>query len=370
MFTHTAGIVLVGTHSWTNSAFDSLASRSLLPIAHRPLIWYGLSWLHDHGVREVSVCGNRETRLLESRLARHVPSGMRVTYHQDPMPRGAAGSARDAALATAAETFIVSDGSSIPTVDLSDVLASHRASGACVTVIVHSESRRNRGGDLHAPSGIYLFERRAFDFVPSAGFCDIKEKLIPALRTAGERVVPYYATVPTPRVMDAASYRAANEWMIERLASNEEPPAGYARNGQALVHHHAFVAADARLIGPVIIGPGAKVMSGAVIVGPTSIGRDATIASGGMVSRSAIWRRSTIGEHAIADQCILADDGAIDPGAHSRREVVLGLRPASTFDWVEDRQLAAPPRKAPVYVGARLGRLVFGPNWSRTTAAP
>ena len=66
-------------------------------MAHRPLIWYGLSWLHREGISDVAVCGTRETRLLEARLARHVPYGMTVSYHEDPMPRGAAGSARDAA---------------------------------------------------------------------------------------------------------------------------------------------------------------------------------------------------------------------------------------------------------------------------------
>ena len=77
VFDQTTGILLAGTHPWSNSAFD-LLPRCLLPVAHRPLIWYGLSWLHREGIREVAVCGNRETRVLQSRLARHVPSGMAV----------------------------------------------------------------------------------------------------------------------------------------------------------------------------------------------------------------------------------------------------------------------------------------------------
>ena len=143
LFNHTTGILLAGTHPWTSSAFDSLVARTLLPVAHRPVIWYGLSWLHRQGINEVAVCGTRETRLLESRLARHVPDGMTVSYHEDRLPRGAAGSARDAALATDAETFVVADGTSIPNVDLTDLLSKHHASGACVTVVVHAEARRN-----------------------------------------------------------------------------------------------------------------------------------------------------------------------------------------------------------------------------------
>ena len=64
--TQTAGIVLAGTHPWTNSAFDKLPPRALLPIAHRPLISYALSWLEDGGIHQVAVCANRETQTLQS----------------------------------------------------------------------------------------------------------------------------------------------------------------------------------------------------------------------------------------------------------------------------------------------------------------
>ena len=93
----TAGIVLVGTHPWTNSPFESLLPRALLPVANRPLISYALSWLQKAGIDDVAVCANRETRALQARLLSQVPQGMKLSYHEDPMPRGAAGSLSDAA---------------------------------------------------------------------------------------------------------------------------------------------------------------------------------------------------------------------------------------------------------------------------------
>ena len=59
------------------------------------------------------------------------------------MPRGAAGSLRDAAAASDADTFVVADGTAIPTAELRDLLMAHHASGAAVTVVVHSEPGRN-----------------------------------------------------------------------------------------------------------------------------------------------------------------------------------------------------------------------------------
>jgi NDP-sugar pyrophosphorylase family protein len=290
---------------------------------------------------------------------------MTVSYHEDPMPRGAAGSARDAAAASRARTFVVADGTTIPNIDLDSLLLKHRTSGACVTVAVYSEARRGHG----EPCGTYVFDRRALDEVPAHGFCDIKEELIPQLYRAGERIVAFETAAPTPRVLDASTYMAVNEWLIEDLVRNGEEFDGYVRLGTGLVHRDAFIAGDAAIVGPVLVGPGARVLSGAVLLGPTSIGREATVERGGMVSRSAVWRRSTIGAEATADRCIVADDAVIERGSQILRGVVVADRRSDAdVDWVAQQSLPRALRSPAAELGARLGR-VFGATWSRSPAA-
>lgn len=317
------GIVLVGTHPWTNSAFDTLLPRPLLPIANRPLISYALSWLHDAAIRDVAVCANRETRALQATLERHVPAGMRVSYLEDPMPRGAAGCLRDAAWAAGGDTFVVADGTAIPHVDLCDLLSSHRFSGAVATVVVDCEPGHNGTPGLQAPAGIYVFDRRALDIVPPHGFYDIKESLIPQLYRFREHVVTYRTSGTIPRVLGASTYLAVNEWMVEQLVTTGKPLEGYSRSGSRLVHSHSFIADDAVLVGSVLVGPDARIMSGAVIVGPTSMGPEATVERGAVVIRSAVWRRSFVSQQAIADRCILADDTFVEPHAHAFRCVMV-----------------------------------------------
>jgi NDP-sugar pyrophosphorylase family protein len=364
-----AGILLAGTHAWTNSSFDTLLPRTLLPVAHRPLLAYGLSWLHDEGIVDVAVCGNRETNSLETRLPRHVPVGMSVTYRQDPMPRGAAGSARDAADSMDARTFVVADATTIPTVKLAAIIREHQASRACVTIGVHSEEMRNGNPVIQVPSGIYILERRAFDVVPAYGFCDIKEKLIPELYAAGERVIAYEAEAFTPRVLDASTYMAVNEWMIEQLLGSGRKLDGYGVSGTALVHRDARVAADAVLVGPVLVGPEARIESGAIVLGPTSIGRDVTIAAGATVSRSAIWRRSFVGAEASVDRCIVADDSVVESGNHAFNGVIAARNLTDVdVDWVAQQAMSG-VKRPPFDVGAKLARLMFAAGWSRSAAA-
>ena len=319
----TMGVVLVGTHPWANSAFDQLLPRTLLPVAHRPLLSYALSWLDRGGIDRAAVCANRETQLVRSRLQNHVPSGMCVSYHQDAMPRGAAGALRDAALATGCESFVVTDGTSIPSVDLQDLMEHHFDSRAAVTMLVHPELQRHGNRSAQAPTGVYVCNRDALEAIPERGFYDLKENLIPDLYRAGKEIRAFAATAASPRVHDATSYLAVNEWMVEHLVACGETPDGYVRSGGCLRHRDAVISDDAEFVGPVIVGPGARIGSRAVVVGPTSIGLEVSVGAGALISRSAVWRRSVIGDRAVADRCILADDTVISQNTQAFRAVVL-----------------------------------------------
>ena len=362
------GIVLVGTHPWNNSAFDQLVPRALLPVAHRPLISYALTWLADAGVCDVAICANRETRALQSRLARHVPRDMSMTYHEDPMPRGAGGSVRDAALASESDTFVVAEGTAIPNVSFRELLSAHRASGAAVTVVVHSEKRADGSTGLQTPTGIYVFSRRALDFVPPRGFCDIKETLIPLLHRSGERVAAYSTATPSPRVLGVPSYLAVNQWMVEKLVRSGKEHQEYLRLGESLVHHDSMIATGATLVGPVLIEAGARVMAGAVIVGPTSIGRDAIIAPGALVTRSAVWRRCKVQEHAIVDRCVLADDAAVSAHTKAFRDVVVAERRPVSGPVPAGAPSVALPNAMPVDLYRKVVRRLAGASWLRSPA--
>jgi mannose-1-phosphate guanylyltransferase len=227
-----------------------------------------------------------------------------------------------------------------------------------VTVVSHAEPSRHGKPMLQVPSGIYVFSRRALGFVPERGFYDIKETLIPQLHRAGERVLAYSADSPCPRALDAASYRAVNEWMVEHLVASRKVPEGYVLSGGCLVHRDAVVSRDATLVGPVMVGPGARIEAGAVVVGPSTIGRNAVIGRGVMVSRSAVWRRSVLHDQSVADRCILADDTIIASRTQSFRRIVVAptRRPAENV-----RPSARPvPEAGPFELLRRMSRAVFG----------
>jgi NDP-sugar pyrophosphorylase family protein len=336
-------------------------------VADRPLFAYALEWLAEGGILEGVICGNRETTTVQAQIAANRPANMSVTYLEDPMPRGAAGSVRDAAAATSADTFVVTDGTAIPNgIDLDELLAHHSMSGAAVTIVVYRERRANGNPSLEVPTGIYVFNRRALQYVPERGFCDIKEKLIPQLYAADERIVTFATGYDTPRVLDLATYHAVNEWMIDRLATGGERD-GYVQAGQALVHRTARIDSSAMLVGPVLVAAGARVFGGAVVVGPTAIGSRAVVEQGAFVSRSIVLGRAAIGEQASADRCILGADATLESGVRATQTVLMAprLRPTTAPALPSPRTDAF---ETPLLeFGRRVGRLLTGGDWSRST---
>lgn len=314
------GIVVAGAYPAGTSALDQLAPRPLLPVAQRPLITYALRWMSCAGLQSVTICANSAARTLRASLDA-TALALRLDYLEDWSPRGAAGCVRDAGLRRAARTFVVADGTAVPVVDLGHLVQAHRASGAAITVVVGAD-----GAGRLRPSGVYVFDRRTFDFIPADGFQDIKEKLIPRLHGAGEHVATFMASGSAPRVVNPDTYLALNHWAIERVSRDADVPEGFRIAGESVVHTSAVVETGARMLGPVLIGPRVSVGAGATLVGPVSLGPGTTIGRNAVISRSVVWGGCTVGERAFVDRSMLADGTAID--AHeSLSSVVLSRSP-------------------------------------------
>jgi len=301
------GIVIAGTYPAAGSALDALVPRPLLPVAQQPLITYALRWMRNGGVARATICANSAARSIRTRLDA-ATDGMGLDYLEDWNPRGAAGCVRDAGSKVGAQTFVVADGTAVPVVDVAELLEGHTDSGAVLTVVVGADPT----GRL-CPSGVYVFDRRAFDYIPADGFQDIKERLIPRLYESGEHVDTHVARGVAPRVVNADTYLALDQWAVERAVQDLNALRGFRVCGEAIVHDSAWVDSSARLLGPMLLGPGVSVKAGATLVGPLSLGPGTSVGKRAVVSRSVAWSGCVVGDEALVDRCMLADGARIDP---------------------------------------------------------
>jgi len=310
------GIVLAGSHHWGDTSFERMFRGPLLPVAQVPVICYPLGWLRDGGVLEARVCANSMTAPVRQYLGTGDRLSLSLDYYEDHSPRGPAGCARDAAAMSNAETFVVVEGSMIPTVDLADLLDAHRTSGAAATIVVEVDRRRRaiEGADLRLPGGIYVLNRSVLETVAKNGYQDIKEGLLERLYKTGNPVMTYELSGVSPRVLDYPTYTSVNRWLTAKAVENQTYLANYVRVGDALIHPTAEVDSTARLVGPVIVGPHASVGEQAMVVGSTTIGRGSVVAPGALVSRSIVWSNCWVGAKAVVDDTLLADHCIVEPG--------------------------------------------------------
>ena len=321
-------VVLAGVHAWGDCVLERAVTRPLLPVAQRPIIAHGLSWLRAAGVPAATICGNSESAMLRRSLGDGARFGVALDYYEDLMPRGPAGCARDAAVTSSADTFVVFDATIVPDFDLVELLNAHVASGAAVTLVA---SPAEALGQAPRPVGLYVFSRAALELVRPTGYQDIKEVLLPELHRKGSQVATYMiAPAAVKRVSHAASYLKVNMWAVQRQVERGGEHADAVRREEALVAHSARVDPTARLVGPVLIGPGAVIEAGALIVGPTSIGAGCVIGADAVVSRSAVWDGARVAAGAIVDQSVLTHGASVEPELVARETVCFPPRRAES----------------------------------------
>ena len=324
------GVILAGRSDWDTFSGESALRSPLAPVALSPLISFALRWLRDGGISHVTVCGSGTgLAALHRYMGDGRTLGMSISYCTDASPRGPAGCVRDAAALTrdgalaAGDTFVVVDGTLIPSVDLGELLLAHWNADAAATVVTEIERRRNRltGSAPDMPGGIYVFDARALRSISPVGYRDIKEGLLEHLYHAGERVIVHRVSGISPHVLDYRSYLSVNRWVLERTVA--QGLTGYRRLGGALCHDSACVHDDASLVGPVLVGPDATIDGDAVVIGPTTVGAHSRIARGAVVSRSIVWDQCRIGENSVVDAAVLVSGVEILREAYVRGRVEL-----------------------------------------------
>jgi NDP-sugar pyrophosphorylase family protein len=310
------GIVLAGSYDRGDGPVTPFLRRPLLPLAHTPLICYPLQWLRDGGVPDATICASGATEEIRAAFGAGASLGMRLAYCAEDHPRGPAGCVRDAGLPTDARTFVVVEGSMIPSIDLPALIDAHRGSGALVTTVVEVERRRARpAAQLRLPGGVYVFDREALSRISPKGFQDIKQGLLEKLHAEHARVHAYEVAGISPRILDYASYSSASRWIVGSAEKRSQFLSAYVPVGEGLHHPTVHVSPSARLIGPVLLGAGARIEPHAVVVGPTSIGAGAIVGSMAVVSRSVLLPGCTVGEGAHLDSSLLADGGRVESWA-------------------------------------------------------
>lgn len=300
--------------------------KPLVPLFGRPLLGYLVRHLRDRGIDEIFVTAGHLGEQIAAYMA-GLPGDARLHCRRESRPRGTAGAVADL-LPELRSPFLVVSGDAVIDIDLAAMLGAHREDGNAVTLCLAPPAERLRFGTvalrgrridrfLEKPpladllpqvslnTGCYLIEAEALAGLPVEGPVDFALDVFPRLLEQGR---PLGAVMGARFWRDIGTLEAYREIHFDGLRGTLPWPVPAAGRAQGpgepvLLGHGAEVAADARLVGPTVVGDGCSVGAGAEVsrcvllpgarVGPGAVVRDCVLDSGARVA--AGWRLAGAG---------------------------------------------------------------------------
>jgi NDP-mannose synthase len=189
--------------------YTTILPKPLLPIGDRPILEIILRQLAAAGFERVDLCVGHLGDLIRVYFSDGtvLPEGLELDWHWEPgEPLGTAGALR--VVPGLDTTFLAMNGDILTTLDYRELMAHHRESDATLTIAVQGRRVEIDLGVLELDGdrvtaynekpaltydvsmGIYAYEPRALDHLPSDGPCSFPE-LVQRLLAAGEHVAYY-----------------------------------------------------------------------------------------------------------------------------------------------------------------------------------
>jgi exosortase len=306
-------VVLVGGRDFGRCPLAAHLPTALWPTADKPVLAHLLDHLAEAGFGQAAVCCAKGDAAAVETVCRD--GALKTVLVIEELTAGTAGCLRDAAGSDPGDLILVLSAGMLAPPPIENLIEAHRAGGAELTVVF------NPGPDPGAlpgsPAEIYLCRPEILHHIPRAGYCDIKEGLIPSLLRAGGVIHPLVLDRDVGNFHNRTGYLDALEVLFPRetpkgvsaLPSEQSPEAPVLTGAAAVIHP------TARICGPALIGDHARLAEGVVVVGPALIGPNVAVGAGSVVVRSALWADVQVGARCEVRESIVDCRAALPDGA-------------------------------------------------------
>ena len=295
--------------------FPHLLPKPMVPVVNRPLIYYTLSLLERHAVREVAVNLHHLGDKIHSELSAGHNLGITITYSFENPILGTGGGVMRMRDFLSKGTFFLVNGDILTGVDLQQVLRFHRERKAAATMVVRKYP--NAGGytklgideenwivafkDVHRSvrgkispvmfCGVHVLEPIIFDFLPRKGFSSINSQGYSAMMKAGLNVAAFVDKSTWFDLGTPADYLVANRELLSGRVKVPQMP----------------VLLSQDFSDGVVLGKGVVVESGVQLGPEVAVGDKCILEKNARIARSVIWPHTVVPAGADLNQVILAE---------------------------------------------------------------
>ena len=197
-------VILAGGKGTRLAPYTNILPKPLMPIGDMPILEVLLRQMKTAGVDEAILTVGHLAGLLEAFFKNGNQWGLKIRYSFENVPLGTAGPL--AQVDGLEDTFIVSNGDVLTTLNLKELVQFHRKQGGIATIAMHHRRIKinlgviqcNGGHEImgyeEKPTinymvsmGIYVFEPAILKYIPENQYLDFPD-LVKKLLAAGEKV--------------------------------------------------------------------------------------------------------------------------------------------------------------------------------------
>jgi glucose-1-phosphate thymidylyltransferase len=305
-------LVLSGGEGTRLRPITHTSAKQLIPVANKPILFYGLEAIRDAGIRDVGIVVGSTAGEVQAACGDGSPWGLEITYLPQDAPRGLAHAVLIARHYLGDDDFVMYLGDNLLVEGLTafvEEFERHRPNAQIFLTRVREPERfgvavvdgdrvvrlvekpKERISDL-ALVGVYLFDRTVHDAVrtiePSwRGELEITDS-IQAMVDAGRTVRAELVTGWWKDTGKLEDMLEANRMMLSRI----EPRVDGEVDGHS------------RVVGRVVVERGAKVTR-SVIRGPAIVGQDTIVEDSLIGPNASIYYECAIGGSQIEDSIVM-----------------------------------------------------------------
>lgn len=201
-------VILAGGKGTRLAPYTKILPKPLMPIGEMPILEVILRQIRCAGICEVTLAVGHLSELLRTFFGDGQKLGMKIDYSYEENPLGTAGPL--ALVPGLNETFLVTNGDVLTTLDIGELITFHKTHGAIATIATHARQTKIDFGVIEwsdAPyinnyiekptynfmvsMGIYVFESRVLEYIHKDEYLDFPD-LVLRLIKAKERVAGFH----------------------------------------------------------------------------------------------------------------------------------------------------------------------------------
>jgi mannose-1-phosphate guanylyltransferase len=331
-------VILAGGQGTRLRPLTRATPKPIVPLLNVPFLAYQLALLRRHGITDVVLSCSYLVDEVRRAMGDGETHGVRLRYAVETEPLGTAGGVRNAIDLLRGGLVVVLNGDILSDLDLSAMLRFQLARGSRATLYLtrvpdpsqYGLVELGPGGAIQAfvekpppdrvtsetvNAGIYVLDRAVVTAIPAGRAVSIERETFPGLLREG---VPFFGWVSDGYWLDIGSPAKYRQGQLDLLAgrvTTDVVPAGAGPEGRFLATG-TWVAPDAVLTAPCVIGAGSRVEAGSRVGPHVVLGAGCAVGPGARVEGAVLWDGVNVGSGAVLRDCIVGANARIGRNAH------------------------------------------------------